>query len=189
MTTKLCYGRGGLDREGPSLLGKPRGSFGYHSISSCELSVCREFTTPADIIVDLPGCIFRCLRYTWVCAHTQVSTFSAGTGMKSKRKRISRGHHVPEGVNYSSSLETYYLNPVDSNREEEGIRTFLKCRRHFVSLWTVASQDPLSMEFFRQWSWSGLPFPSAGDLPSPGIEPWSPALQANSLPSEPPGSP
>lgn len=124
MTTKLCYGRGGLDWEGPSLLGKPRGSFGYHSISLCELSVCREFTTPADIIVDLPGCIFRCFRYTWVCAHTQVSTFSAGTGMKSKRKRISRGHHVPEGVNFSSSLETYYLNPVDSNREEEGIRTF-----------------------------------------------------------------
>ena len=64
MTTKLCYGRGGLDREGPSLLGKPRGSFGHHLISLCELSVCREFTTTAEIIVDLPGCIFRCFRYT-----------------------------------------------------------------------------------------------------------------------------
>ena len=46
-----------------------------------------------------------------------------------------------------------------------------------------------SMEFFRQESWSGLPFPSPGDLPHPGMEPRSPALQADSLPSEPPGKP
>ena len=47
-------------------------------------------------------------------------------------------------------------------------------------------QAPLSMEFFRQEYWSGLPFPSPGDLPNPGIEPRS-SLQAGSLPSEPPG--
>ena len=46
-----------------------------------------------------------------------------------------------------------------------------------------------SMEFFRQEYWSGLPFPSPGDLPDPGIEPGSPALHADSLPSEPQGSP
>ena len=45
------------------------------------------------------------------------------------------------------------------------------------------------MEFSRQEYWSGLPFPSPGDLPDPGIEPGSPALQADSLPSEPPGKP
>ena len=45
------------------------------------------------------------------------------------------------------------------------------------------------MEFSRQEYWSGLPFPSPGDLPDPGIEPESPALQADSLPSEPPGKP
>jgi len=45
------------------------------------------------------------------------------------------------------------------------------------------------MEFSRQKYWSGLPFPSPGDLPDPGIEPMSPALQADSLPSEPPGKP
>ena len=50
--------------------------------------------------------------------------------------------------------------------------------------WTVAHQAPLSMEFSRQEYWSGLPFPSPGDLPEPGIEPGSPALQANSLPTE-----
>ena len=53
--------------------------------------------------------------------------------------------------------------------------------------WTVACQAPLSMEFFRQEYSSVLPFPSSGDLPDPGIEPGSPALQADSLPSELPG--
>ena len=59
-------------------------------------------------------------------------------------------------------------------------------------LWTVAHQPPPSMGFFRQEYWSGLPFPSAGDLPHSGIEPGSPgspALQVGSLPAEPPGKP
>ena len=47
----------------------------------------------------------------------------------------------------------------------------------------------MSMEFSRQGYWSGLPFPSPGGLPDPGIETWSPALQADSLPSGPPGRP
>ena len=46
-------------------------------------------------------------------------------------------------------------------------------------------QAPLSMEFSRQEYWSGLPFPSPGDLPDTGIKPGSPALQADYLPSEP----
>ena len=53
--------------------------------------------------------------------------------------------------------------------------------------WTVALQAPLPMKFSRQEYWSGLPFPSPGDLPDPGIEPGFPTLQADSLPSEPPG--
>ena len=52
--------------------------------------------------------------------------------------------------------------------------------------WTVADQAPLSMEFSRQEYWSGLPFPAVGDLPDSGIEPVSPASQADSLLSEPP---
>ena len=55
--------------------------------------------------------------------------------------------------------------------------------------WTVAHQAPLSMEFSRQEYWSGQSFPFPGDLPDPGFEPRSPALQADSLPSEPPGKP
>ena len=54
----------------------------------------------------------------------------------------------------------------------------------FATPRTVASQAPLSMGFSRQEYWSGLPFPSPEDLPDPGIEPRSPALQADSLPSE-----
>ena len=53
--------------------------------------------------------------------------------------------------------------------------------------WTVAHQAPPSMGFSRQEYWSGLPFPSPGDLPDPGIEPRSPTLRADALTSEPPG--
>ena len=57
----------------------------------------------------------------------------------------------------------------------------------FVIPWTVAYQVPPSMGFSRQEYWSGLPFPSPGDVSNQGIEPRSPALYADALPSEPPG--
>ena len=56
----------------------------------------------------------------------------------------------------------------------------------FATPWTVARQAPLSRGFSRQEYCSGLPFPSPGDLPDSEVEPGSPALQARSLPSEPP---
>ena len=56
----------------------------------------------------------------------------------------------------------------------------------FVTLWTVAHQDPLPMEFSRQEYWSGLLFHSPADLPNPGTEPRSPTLYADSLTSKPP---
>ena len=59
------------------------------------------------------------------------------------------------------------------------------CVRLFAIPWTVGYQPPLSMGKH----WSGLPFPSPGDLPDPGIKPQSPALQAVSLPSKPSGKP
>ena len=55
--------------------------------------------------------------------------------------------------------------------------------------WTVAYQAPPSMGFSRQEYWSGLPFLSPGDLPDPGMEPVSPALEADALTSESPGKP
>ena len=63
------------------------------------------------------------------------------------------------------------------------------CVRLFSTSWTVAHQAPLPMGFSRQEYWSGLPCPPPGDLPNPGMEPNSPSLQVDSLPSEPPGKP
>ena len=59
----------------------------------------------------------------------------------------------------------------------------------YVTPWTVAHQPPLSMDFSRQEYWSGLPFPSPGDLLNPGIEPRSPTLQVDSLPTGLSGKP
>ena len=59
--------------------------------------------------------------------------------------------------------------------------------RLFATPWTAVHQTPPSMGFTKQEYWSGLPFPSPGDLPNPGIEPRSPALQADALTSESPG--
>ena len=61
--------------------------------------------------------------------------------------------------------------------------------RLFATPWTAACQAPLFMGLFRQEYWSELPFPSPGDLPTPGIKPSCPSLQVDSLPSEPPGKP
>ena len=61
--------------------------------------------------------------------------------------------------------------------------------RLFANPGTVAYQASLCMGFSRQENWSGLPFPSPGDLPDPGIEPRFPTLQADALLSDPPGEP
>ena len=92
---------------------------------------------------------------------------------------------------YSSGLE------INFSSESEALLCsffgFQCCTEKSVSnsatSWMVACHAPLSLEFSRQEYWSELPFPSPGDLPNPGIEPWSPALQAVSLWSEPPCTP
>ena len=61
--------------------------------------------------------------------------------------------------------------------------------RLFATPWTIARQAPLSMEFSRQEYWSGLPFPSPGDLPDPGMEHAFPALAGKFFTTEPPGNP
>ena len=73
-----------------------------------------------------------------------------------------------------------------SREETEVAQPFLTL---FMTLWVIAHQVPLSMGFPKQEYWNGLPLPSPGDLPNPGIELGSPALQADSLQSEPPGKP
>ena len=68
------------------------------------------------------------------------------------------------------------------------VKTFSRVR-FSETPWTAAYQVPPSMGFSRREYWSGLPLPSPGDLPTSGTEPGSPALQADSLPSEAPGKP
>ena len=63
----------------------------------------------------------------------------------------------------------------------------VSCVQLFATPWTVACQASLSMEIHQAIYWSGLPFPSPGDLPNPGIDPRSSALQADSLVSDSPG--
>ena len=77
------------------------------------------------------------------------------------------------------------------DRYDFTLRCF-SCVQLFVTLWTIACKGPLFMGFSRQEYWSGLPCPSPGDLPSPGIKPMSPAspaLQVDSSPTEPHGKP
>ena len=88
-------------------------------------------------------------------------------------------------VGTSTSLSNYF-NKLDL---EIGEVKSLSRVRLSATLWTVAYQAPPSMGFSRQEYWSGLPFPSPGNLPNPGIEPRSPALEADALTSEPPGKP
>ena len=86
-----------------------------------------------------------------------------------------------------TSTYDYWKNHK-KERESQKVK-LLSCVQLFATPWTVAYQAPPSMEISRQEYWSGLPFPSPGDLPDPRIEPRSPALQPDALPSEPPGQP
>ena len=79
--------------------------------------------------------------------------------------------------------------PICCSPPNPGKVKSLSCVRLFATPWTVAYQASLSVGFSRQEYRSGLPFPSLGNLPDPGIEPGSPALQADALPAEPPGKP
>ena len=85
-------------------------------------------------------------------------------------------------VRISKNLEQWFSNFTTTSEVKSLSRV-----RLFATPWTVAYQAPLSMGFSRQEYWSGLPFPSPGDLPDPEIEPRSPALQVDALPSEPVG--
>ena len=87
-------------------------------------------------------------------------------------------------VHRSRNIILYLGNFISQSKVKSLSRVQL-----FVTPWTVAYQVPPSKGFSRQEYLSGLPFPPPGDLPDPGIEPVSPALQTDSLPSELPGNP
>ena len=83
-------------------------------------------------------------------------------------------------------FSTTIKNRKAFNNQEKNLNRHF---RLFATPWTVVYQAPPFMGFSRQECWSGLPFPSQGDLPHPGIDPRSPTLQADTFPSEPPGKP
>ena len=103
---------------------------------------------------------------------------------------------VPEGLTCSTLHRSANLLWVPSCGFHRGAGGFHGCQlfslkvtsNSFATPRTVARQAPLPMEFSRQEYWSGLPFPSTGDLPDPGIKPVSPAWQVNSLSLSHPGS-
>ena len=84
-----------------------------------------------------------------------------------------------------STVSFHWAQQEFSDRIFQGKGKPLSRVRLFATPWAVAYQAPPSMEFSRQEYWSGLPLPSPGDLPDPGIELGSPAWQADALPSEP----
>ena len=84
--------------------------------------------------------------------------------------------------------------PMRTSPRETGIQEMFMCAcsvavRLSVTPWALACQVLLSLEFSRQEYWSGLPFPTPGDLPNTGIEPVSPALAGGFFTTEPPGKP
>ena len=95
---------------------------------------------------------------------------------------------LPTFVFQSPIMKRTSFLGVSSNRSCRSSRVLLLSRvQLFVTPWTVAYKALLFIGFSRQEYWSGLPFLSPGDLPNPGIKPRSPALQADVLPSKPPG--
>ena len=99
---------------------------------------------------------------------------------------ISKGGELPPGGQLGKSLEHYSQKcswTHDFPQGNGGGGLVIKSCPALETPWTVACQAPLSVGFSRQEYWRGLPFPSPGDLSDPGIEPRSPALQADSLPT------
>ena len=108
------------------------------------------------------------------------------TGLGRQRDCYSAKHCLLWQRNRKVKMGPKWLRTLETVR----VRVKLLSRvRLFATPWTVAYQAPPTMGFSRQEYWSGLPFPSPGDLPDPGIKPRSPTLQADALISEPPGKP
>ena len=101
--------------------------------------------------------------------------------MKRQKDRTMKDK-LPNSVGAQYTIGEQWRNNSRKNESGGGGEVVKSCPT-LVTPWTVARQAPLSMRFSRQEYWSGFPFPSAGDLPNPGIEPRSTALQADSLPT------
>ena len=158
-------------------------------------------TGEAGSLIKRPGCKSRHgitvihFRKGWSRSHARYirkadpTTFANGLGVKGGGKREI--YHDSQFEDLSKML-CYWLSWRSLGQDLFRVQVKVKLLslvQPFVTQWTVVYQASRSMGFSRQEYQSGLPFPSPGDLPYPGIEPRSPALQADTLPSEPPGKP
>ena len=135
-----------------------------------ERSIRQETETPANNYDSEPSC-------KWVWPGLLMVTAQSNILTATSWDTLNQNHPINPFLNSW---------PTDIMKWSE-----VKSRSHvrlFAGPWTVACQAPPSMGFSRQEYWSGLPFPSPGDLPDPGIEAGSPASQADALPSKPPAA-
>ena len=126
--------------------------------------------------------VFHINTFRWDIQHSSVSN-------KCKRyicmSLYYKGFIVKKYRSRKVNKNKYTLGWINCLKEKNHVKVLLSHVWLFTRPWTVAHQTPLSVKFFRQEYWSGLPFPSPGDLPDPGIEPGSPTLLVDSLPFEP----
>ena len=132
------------------------------------------------------------LRYDCHELRPRLGRRKVATGPHRREEKVGSASPLPFGnvvCRPAASAGTGRHLPITTLSGFPGEKTVrsLSGIRLFAIPGTVAHQAPPFMELSRQASWSGLPYPSPGDLPGPGIEPGSPALQADALPSEPPG--
>ena len=107
--------------------------------------------------------------------------------MEKNRYFESGGEAVRDGTFVKGGVVRVPSSLLCLNLRSEKAKSLSRVQ-FFATPWTVAYQAPPSMIFSMQEYWSGLPFPSPGDLPNPGIKPGFPALEADTLTSEPPGN-
>ena len=127
------------------------------------------------------------LQWTWECKYLFeiLISFSSETYSRTKSLYIFT---LPLHFVFLIFCLFHVPFPLSLSSTESEVKSPRRVRL-FATPWTVAHQASPSMGFSRQEYWSGLPFPSPGDLPHPGIEPRFPILQADTLTSEPPGKP
>ena len=144
-----------------------------------------------------------------LCTHGHAYTCSMEVRILGDSSVLGHVHHCQRAVsgrclcslflNFFSEVEQVSVIPLLSNHcFQERLTTVTVIEKNLSVIkscptlatpWMVPCQAPLSMGFSRQEYWSELPFPSSGDLPNPGIEAGSPALQADTLPTEIRGKP
>ena len=127
------------------------------------------------------------IPHTWTYHEVETDSWAQGTDLWLPRWGRSRRARLDFGVSWCKLVYVEWINKV--LMYSTGCVCVLIAQSCPTLCGHVACQTPLSMEFSRQEYWSGLPFPSPGDLPDLGIEPGSPAVHTDSLPPEPPGKP